>query len=118
RPGERTAGPAADRAGREGLGGAGPRLPVLRHRTGPAARRPPAGELVGKQCPFCRIPADTTTRVVTCRCGVLYHHETAESHPHVSEGERLKCFEMIRACLSCGRPVTAHDYLVWDPASL
>lgn len=78
----------------------------------------PSGELLGKKCPVCRIPADDKTRVVTCQCGALYHHETKTSHPDVADEDRLSCFEKVQVCLVCGRPVTMDEYLVWDPSSL
>jgi hypothetical protein len=70
------------------------------------------------KCPFCRIPVDDKTRIVTCRCGAPYHHETAESHPETAENDRLKCFEKVKTCLSCSRPITLQEHLVWDPATL
>jgi hypothetical protein len=78
----------------------------------------PAVDLLGKQCPFCRLPAEAKSRIVTCRCGALYHHETAESHPELAEADRLHCFEKVQSCLSCGRPLSVSEYLVWDPSSL
>lgn len=75
-------------------------------------------ELIGKKCSFCRIPATETTRIVTCRCGAFYHSETVESHPNVSDEDRLKCLERIKKCLSCGRTVTLDEYLVWDPGTM
>jgi hypothetical protein len=79
---------------------------------------PPVGELIGKKCAHCRIPAGPETRVVTHRCGVLYHYETAESHPQTPEHERLNCFEKVSACLSCKRELTLQPHLAWDPRSL
>jgi hypothetical protein len=70
------------------------------------------------KCPFCRIPVDDKTRIVTCRCGAPYHHETAESHPDTAENDRLKCFEKVKTCLSCSREITLREHLVWDPATL
>ncbi len=75
-------------------------------------------EMIGKKCPFCRIPIDRDTRVVTCRCGVVYHLETDESHPDVDESDRLACFNKVRKCLSCSREVTFEESLVWGPAGL
>ena len=78
----------------------------------------PTPEMLGKKCPYCRVPIDKDTRVVSHRCGAVYHHETAESHPNVADDDRLKCFSEIRACVSCNRPVTLEEFLVWDPATL
>jgi hypothetical protein len=79
---------------------------------------PPAAEHLGMRCPVCRIKVEKSTRIVTCRCGAVYHFETAESHPHLQEQDRLKCFEKIKVCLSCQRPVTVKEYLEWDPREL
>lgn len=79
---------------------------------------PPGDELLGKKCPFCMLPLTAQTRIFVCRCGAPYHHETAESHPDMVEADRLRCFEKVRACLSCGRAIVAEEYLVWDPKSL
>jgi hypothetical protein len=78
----------------------------------------PDPEHVGMKCPFCRIPVTVETRIVTCRCGAPYHHETSESHPHVAEKDRLVCFTKVRTCLSCTRPLSLAEHLVWDPATL
>lgn len=78
----------------------------------------PTPEMLGQKCPYCRVPIDKDTRVVSHRCGAIYHHETAESHPQVPEKDRLNCFTEIRGCLSCNRPVTLEEFLVWDPATL
>jgi hypothetical protein len=72
-------------------------------------------EHIGVKCPFCRIPIDANTHVVTCRCGAIYHHETEESHPASAEADRLRCIEKIRTCLVCGREVSTKEHLVWDP---
>ena len=83
---------------------------------------PPTEEMLADKtlkCPFCRMkPADAkpTTRVVSCRCGVVYHHETAESHPDKEVEKRLNCFEKVKACLSCGREMSLNEYLIWNPA--
>ena len=78
----------------------------------------PTEDLVGKKCPFCMLPLTVRTRIFVCRCGVPYHHETAETHPETVEEDRLRCFEKVRACLSCGRAIGIEEYLVWDPRSL
>lgn len=80
---------------------------------------PPTEEMLKQKqrCPCCRIPLDKETQVVTCRCGVAYHRESAESHPDVAEEDRLNCFEQIRVCLSCKRPLSLKESLVWDPST-
>ena len=79
---------------------------------------PPSEEQQKQKCPFCRLATDSTTRVVTCMCGAAYHWETADSHPNTPENDRLRCFEKIQNCLSCGRQLSKEETLVWDPATL
>lgn len=79
---------------------------------------PPTDDLLGKKCPFCLLALTSATRIRVCKCGTPYHDETVESHPDMPEEDRLRCFEKVRACLSCGRAVTVEEYLVWDPRSL
>jgi hypothetical protein len=78
----------------------------------------PSQDQIGLKCPFCRIPVTNDTRIVTCRCGVVYHHETEESHEAIGEDDRLDCLSKVRVCLSCSRPVTLQEYLSWDPNTL
>ncbi len=80
---------------------------------------PPTEEMLADKtlkCPFCRMRPTAETRVVSCRCGAVYHHETAESHPEKKAEERLNCFAKVQACLSCGRKMSLEEYLIWDPA--
>ena len=76
---------------------------------------PPTAEMLGKMCPYCQIPIEEDTQVVTHRCGVVYHYETEESHPDTPAEDRLNCLEKIQVCLSCGHPVTLDETLVWEP---
>jgi hypothetical protein len=78
----------------------------------------PAGELLGKQCPFCRLACDEKTRVVTCHCGAPYHFEAADSHPNTPADDRLECFTKVQTCLACNRPLTREPHLLWDPSEL
>ena len=78
----------------------------------------PSGEQLTQKCPFCRLLTDSSSRVVTCLCGAAYHWETSESHPNTPENDRLRCFEKIQNCLSCGRQLGKEETLVWDPATL
>lgn len=78
----------------------------------------PRGAMLKQSCPVCRIPLTQETHVITCRCHVAYHHETGESHPDAAASDRLNCFEQIRVCLSCNRPLTLGESLVWDPATV
>lgn len=75
-------------------------------------------EMVGKKCPFCRLPITAETHVVTCRCGAVYHHETVETRPDLPEEDRLICIDKVQACLACGQQLTLEEYLVWDPMTL
>jgi len=78
----------------------------------------PSGEQLTQKCPFCRLITDVSTRVVNCMCGAAYHWETSESHPNTPENDRLRCFEKIQNCLSCGRQLSKEETLIWDPATL
>lgn len=78
----------------------------------------PPEELRGKKCPFCMLPLTAQTRILVCRCGAPYHHETAQSHPETAVEERLSCLEKVKVCLSCSREIAVEEYLVWDPRSL
>ncbi|MCH8017686.1 MAG: hypothetical protein IH917_13800 [Acidobacteria bacterium] len=83
-------------------------------RIQPFVGRPPQ-ELLGRECIFCQIPVEKGTRVVVCHCGQAVHHETADSHPNVTEEDRLCCFEQVKDCLSCSRTLTLEPHLLWDP---
>jgi hypothetical protein len=78
----------------------------------------PPQHVLNKPCPFCQIPIADDTRIYLCPCGAPYHYETAESHAHVGESERLNCFGKIEKCLACGRRLTLDEFLEWDPATL
>ena len=39
-------------------------------------------------------------------------------HVTTRENDRLRCFEKIQNCLSCGRQLSKEETLVWDPATL
>ncbi len=78
----------------------------------------PTEAMIGVRCPFCKLAITGDTFVATCRCGVVYHDEDAESHPAIPEEDRLNCVQKVRACLSCSRPVTLEESLVWDPGTL
>ena len=76
---------------------------------------PPLPEHLGLRCPCCKIEVTSGTHVVSCRCGCVYHNESAQSHPDLDAEDRLNCFEKVRVCLSCNRPLTLDPVLVWDP---
>lgn len=75
-------------------------------------------EHVGKKCPFCRMPITEDTHVATCRCGAVYHHETADSHPDLTDEDRLDCVDKVQTCLACGHELKLEEHLLWDPAEL
>ncbi len=79
---------------------------------------PPLAAHLGQRCPYDKIEIAKDTRVVTCRCGCVYHWETMESHPDIKDEDRLNCLEKVRLCLSCNRPVTLAPVLVWDPSEI
>jgi hypothetical protein len=76
--------------------------------------------LFGQECPACaiEIQAEPRTHVVTCRCGVAYHHETANTHPDMDPDDRLNCLQQTKVCLRCGKELTTEERLVWNPAAL
>jgi hypothetical protein len=59
---------------------------------------PPPQEILGQECPICRIPFDRETRVGACRCGRFFHFETPDSHPQASDEDRLDCFQRAGVC--------------------
>jgi hypothetical protein len=71
---------------------------------------PPPPEILGKDCPICKVPFDVLTRVGGCRCGQFYHFETAESHPHVREEDLLRCFQQTGVC-HCRGVLTAAEQI-------
>jgi len=86
-------------------------------RIRPYVGKPPK-DMISMKCPFCKIPFSEDTQIVTCRCGVAYHFETDKSHPEIEEEERLNCLSRLQVCLSCSRPVSLEESLVWDPQTL
>ena len=78
-------------------------------KTGPYVGPPPA-EILGKECPICKIAFDAATRVGGCRCGQFYHFETPESHPEISGDNLLRCFEQARVC-SCRAALTTAEHI-------
>lgn len=73
---------------------------------------PPTEEMLGEKCPFCRIPFDAKTTVVTCSCKTAYHNE-----PPTKKGA-LECFRKMNNCLECRKELSLDEYLVWDPEEL
>jgi hypothetical protein len=78
---------------------------------------PPPQQLLNKECPICKIPFAADTRVGMCRCGQFYHFETAQSHPQVSDENRLNCFQQARVC-HCGASLTAEEQWTWSADDL
>lgn len=79
---------------------------------------PPPESLIGRQCPFCRIPFSRDTTIATCRCGAAYHYEQPGDDSDVDPDDILRCFEKVRQCLACGRELTLEEHLEWDPTEL
>lgn len=79
---------------------------------------PPPESLIGKQCPFCRIPFTADTTIATCRCGAAYHYEQPTDETEAAPDDILRCFEKVRQCLACSRELTLKEHLEWDPAKL
>lgn len=79
---------------------------------------PPEKAVSRERCAHCRNVLEADTRVVGCYCGGWVHWETADSHPHVDEKDRLDCAERRKMCPCCGRELTTQEYLVWDPATI
>lgn len=75
-------------------------------------------EHVGQKCSLCKLPFDAGSFVVSCRCGALYHHETAETVPEMPSEDRCACGADIKACLVCGLPISTEPFLSWDPSDL
>lgn len=75
--------------------------------------------VIGKLCPFCRIPIDEQTHVVLCRCGAVYHDEPVQEPTNAAgdaeENEPLLCASKVRNCLVCSRTLTREEHLTWDP---
>ncbi|MGE0607280.1 MAG: hypothetical protein AB7O62_09320 [Pirellulales bacterium] len=96
-------------------------LSFITERFAPYIGPPTEAMLSGKtKCPMCQLPFEKEARVLACRCGCVMHFETAESHPHLSEDDRLECAtgKKFANCLSCGRALAFEPYLVWDPTEL
>jgi len=79
---------------------------------------PPEEVMRDKRCPHCCDRFESATRVISCFCGDFYHFETAESHPHIAEEDRLDCMQRARICNRCRHELTTEGYRVWDPVSL
>ena len=78
---------------------------------------PPPAEILGQECPICKIPFDADTRVGACRCGQFFHFETPESHPDVSDEDRLDCFQRTGIC-HCRAALITEEQLLWSPEEL
>lgn len=78
----------------------------------------PTHEMIGCECPSCKIPVELDTSIVSCRCGRVYHDETAESHPHLPEADRLACFQQTQICIDCKERLTTEEHLLWSPGEI
>jgi hypothetical protein len=69
----------------------------------------PPPELLGKQCPVCRVPFTETATVYVCACGVAMHN-SADGDP-----DGLQCTRLQHACLTCQRPITLKEGFSYWP---
>jgi hypothetical protein len=67
----------------------------------PQVGAPPAG-VVGRPCPFCRVPFAATATTFTCGCGAVLHCEVDAQHG-------LQCAQMSQACPVCKRPIALEE---------
>ena len=82
----------------------------------PYVGAPPA-EILGQECPICKIPFDAQTRVGACRCRQFYHFETRESHPQTPDKDRLECFQQTKVC-RCGATLMTEEQFTWSADEL
>jgi hypothetical protein len=79
---------------------------------------PPLPHMLGQKCPCCQLPMEQSSVCVSCKCGLIYHHETETSHPDLPADDRLNCFSKLKNCLACKRELTQEPYLAWDPSEV
>jgi hypothetical protein len=74
---------------------------------------PPGTEMLGKECPVCRLPLSTETTVYTCaRCGAGLHCEG----PERDEQERLECAQICSTCPRCSSPINLTEGYLDEPS--
>jgi hypothetical protein len=66
-------------------------------------------ELIGKQCPVCRVPFTENSMVYICPCGVALHN-SADGDP-----DGLQCTRLQHACIGCERPITLKEGFTYWP---
>jgi len=69
----------------------------------------PPPELLGKQCPVCRVPFTEDSTVYVCPCVVAMHNSPD------AEPDGLQCVRLQHACLGCGRPITLKEGFTYWP---
>ena len=62
---------------------------------------PPPPGVIGKECPYCRVPIQESAMVYLCACGAAIHVKGA---PAPAE-EGLECLKWISECPICQRPI-------------
>jgi hypothetical protein len=74
---------------------------------------PPGPELLGKECPVCRVPLSSETTVYACAsCGAGLHCEG----PEHDEQDRLECARICSACPRCTMPINLTEGYLDDPS--
>ncbi len=69
----------------------------------------PPPELIGKQCPVCRVPFTESATVYICSCGVAMHNSPD------GEADGLQCTRLQHACIGCERPITLKEGFTYWP---
>lgn len=73
----------------------------------PRIHQPPP-QLLGKQCPVCRVPFAETAAIYLCPCGVAMHCEADDT-------DGLQCARLHHACVACERPITLREGFSYWP---
>jgi hypothetical protein len=74
---------------------------------------PPGPELLGKECPLCRVPLSAETTVYVCgSCGAGMHCEGLER----DEQDRLECARIGSTCPRCSTPINLTEGYIDDPS--
>ncbi|MCI0456192.1 MAG: hypothetical protein L0Z62_04325 [Gemmataceae bacterium] len=73
---------------------------------------PPAPDIIGHECPLCRLPFVAETRVYLCpHCDTPLHCEGEEKPPD----ERLECVYLGSDCPGCHRPIVLTEGYAYLP---
>jgi hypothetical protein len=69
----------------------------------------PPRELIGKQCPVCRVPFTENSTVYICPCGVATHNSAD------GDTDGLQCTRLQHACIGCERPIMLKEGFSYWP---